>query len=212
MLVTTLHRVTRMALVASFAAGCSAEQTNTGTTGTPGDDGDAGNLRDTGTSPDAGDTRAESECSFTACGGDLVGSWTIRHVCLSSIAVLDCPRVELKPKDVVVTGSFSFGTDGGLSFDIRSSGTWEGLVPPSCVAGTDCKTIADSLYQENAPPATCTSVGDAGCSCSSPVTPVQMATTPYMVSGNVAANMSYCVRDGVLKLMNESGTVFIASR
>jgi hypothetical protein len=126
------------------------------------------------------------------------------------VAIRDCPTVELKPKDVIVTGSFSFGADGGLTFDIMSTGTWEGLVPPSCVAGTDCESIARTLYQPNAPPASCTSDGNGGCSCSSPATPAQMATGPYRISGNVAANMSYCVRDGLLKLQNESGTVFVA--
>jgi hypothetical protein len=209
MVVATLRQVTQLAIVASLAANCGTEQSGVATTGPPGGERDAGNNADAANPADAG---AVSECSFTPCGGDLVGSWTIRHVCPASVSVRNCPTVELDPKDVIVTGSFSFGTDGGLTFDIMSSGTWEGLVPPSCVTGTDCKSIAESLYQVNAPPATCTSDGDGGCSCSSPATPEQMATTPYRVSGNVAANMLYCVQDGLLKLRNEAGTVFVAAR
>lgn len=210
MLIATLRRVTQMAFVASAVSSCATEEPFRATNGTPRRESDSGRIADAG-SGDVADA-ADAECSFTPCGGDISGNWTIQHVCPASVAVRDCPTVELEPKNVVVTGSFSFGTDGGLTFDIASSGTWEGLVPPSCVAGSDCQTIAQSLYQINAPPASCTSDGNGGCSCSSPVTPVQMATVPYRVSGNVAANMSYCVQGNVLKLMNESGTVFIASR
>lgn len=172
-------------------------------TGTRGGDGDAG---------DAGEAGPEPVCAFVPCGGDLVGNWTIQQACPAPMHVQDCPIAELEPKDVTVSGTFSFGTDGGLTFDITSSGAWEGVVPSSCVAGTDCASIAVSLYQVNAPPASCTSDDDGGCSCSSPATPTQTDTRPYLVSGNTAAYMSYCVRDGLLKLQNEAGTVFVASK
>jgi hypothetical protein len=210
MVAATLGRMTRLALVAGLVSSCASSETRARTRSEEREAGSS--LRDAGNLHDAGARDAESRCSFTPCGGDLVGNWTIRHVCLASVGVRNCPTANLEPKDVVVTGSFSFGTDGGLTFDIRSSGTWEGLIPPSCVAGTNCASIAQSLYQANAPPASCASDGDGGCACSSPVTPVQMATMPYTVSGNVTANMSYCVRDGMLKLQNAGGTVFVASR
>jgi hypothetical protein len=155
---------------------------------------------------------ADPECSFTPCGGDVVGTWTIQRVCPVSIFVQNCPTVALDPRDVAVTGSFTFGADGTLTIDIRSSGTWDGVVPSSCVAGTDCQSIAGTLFQPNAPPATCTSDGDGGCACSSPATPQQTGSRPYSIAGMSVASMSFCVEGDVLKLMNEAGTVFVSNR
>jgi hypothetical protein len=200
MVAAALCRVTGLAFTVGLLTSCGTSQSNGTTTRTRGDEGDAG---------DAG---AESECSFTPCGGDIVGSWTIRSVCPVSVSVRDCPTAELEPNHVTVMGSVTFGADGGLAFDITSTGTWDGLVPPSCVVGTDCAAIAQSLYQRNAPPASCTSAGDGGCSCSSPATPVQTDMGPYTISGNTAANMSFCVRNDLLKLQNGAGTVFVARR
>jgi hypothetical protein len=193
---------TRLALVAGFLVCCGSD----GRTATRARV-DEPEAREGGT-----DARVESVCSFTPCGGDLLGSWTIQTACLASILVPNCPGAALDPKDVTVTGNFTFGSDGTLAIDIATSGTWQGLVPPSCVAGTDCPSIAVTLFQPNAPPATCTSNADGGCTCSSPATPTQTGSRPYRISGTTAASMSFCVQDDVLKLMNEAGTVFVSRR
>jgi hypothetical protein len=191
-----LLRALRLALIASVVSSCgkvlSGGATAAGKTGNDG-----------GT---------DTTCSFTPCGGNIVGTWNIRRSCPASVRIQSCAAASLDPKNVTVSGSFSFHSDGGLAFDIRSTGSWEGTVPASCVTNGDCAPIVQALSQANAPLASCTKDANGGCKCSSPATPVQTGNTPYRIIGNTAASMSFCVKNGILKLQNPAGTVFVSSQ
>lgn len=153
---------------------------------------------------------ADAECAFAPCGGSVLGNWKIRRACPTLLPVGKCPAASLEPKNVSISGTFGFGADGTLTFDIRSSGSWDGVVPASCVPNADCSAVAKTLYQPNAPAASCTSDGNGGCKCSSPATPLQTGTMPYRVTDTTVAGMSFCAQNGMLKLRNASGTVFVA--
>jgi len=166
--------------------------------------------RSVGTAAAKRDPLADAECAFTPCCGTVVGNWKIRRACPTSLPVAKCPAASLEPKNVNISGTFAFGADGMLTFDITSTGTWDGVVPAQCVPNADCAAVAKTMYQPNAPAATCTADGHGGCKCSSPATPLQTGTMPYRVTDSTAAGMWFCAKDGSLKLRNESGTVFVA--
>jgi hypothetical protein len=77
------------------------------------------------------------DCSFSACGGDIVGTWSVSGVCASVPDDADpfmgmCPDAEVDVS-VMLAGSITFADDGTFQKNFRSSGTVTFIVPGSCI-------------------------------------------------------------------------------
>ena len=175
---------------------------------------DAGMGTDAGGDPDAGSPTArpitfmETCPDFTACGGDLTGTWRYDGVCVTHA------EVEAELQGACPTASFISGTgsiDGTVSFDgtnvMRDSTTTLSLVaniPMACTMGLACSlvdgvimgmTMVDSVTCVDAAMGT-------GCDCTITDTETISENDPYTVTGTFFENTTttrrwdYCV-DGM---------------
>jgi hypothetical protein len=94
---------------------------------------------------DAKSGNSSGECAkFTACGGDLVGSWEYTDACLSDgfvptdgpLAVLaKCDDKPVVDFDVEISGQIEFGKDGSFAMDQTTKFNGGGLrVSKACLA------------------------------------------------------------------------------
>jgi hypothetical protein len=125
--------------------------------------------------------------SFTPCGGDITGTWTIAHVCGygpgQTQPIMNCPG-GTATLDVTVTGTLSFGTDGSYTTMLTMSGTALETLPKGCLGGVACDMLQDALRQSaTIAAATCVDDG-ANCQCNLTFAPTpNTATGLYTVSG-----------------------------
>jgi hypothetical protein len=112
-----------------------------------------------------GTTRSEPlDCSFLACGGDVVGDWQIEEGCVDDPAA---SSLQGCPDSVVtfaadVSGTVSFQSDGTYALSTTVGGTRNYRVPSACIAGGTCDDVAQSIT------ASCSATA-ASCECSSQV-------------------------------------------
>jgi hypothetical protein len=96
----------------AFGAGCGGGTGNK-TTGTGGMGGVGGTGGSTGTGG------VNGNCSFTACGGNLVGTWTIQSICTPS-PFASCPEPVMVDRSGAVA-TYTFGSNGVFTY--AASGT-----------------------------------------------------------------------------------------
>ncbi len=158
-------------------------------------------------------TTGPVDCSFTACGGSLVGKWTINAGCIddpNSDVVSGCPTATIDAQ-TDLSGSVDFGADGSFSVDLTQSGSISAKIPTSCLNGATCDSWASSNK------ATCTT-DPAGCDCTGTIdTKHSTDSGTYATSGNSFATTSmgdtspgtpneYCVSGNTLKVKIVDGT------
>ncbi len=165
------------------------------------------------------------DCSFVACGGDIVGDWSISGGCvddggnnglneLCATATIDV--------DFDTTGTVSFGADGKFSSNVASSGSLALNLPKECLPalGGSCEDFSSALDSP------CTTAADGSCACIIPAddnTAGDMGT--YSVSGtsltmtstsSIAPDeLEYCVEGNNLHVkQTKDGTtsVYVATR
>ena len=125
--------------IAGCGSGAGNKMTGNGGGGGNGSGGSAGTHVDAGTN---------ASCSFTACGGDLVGVWRFTSICSTSPST-DCPPVQGITVDYsggeasytfTSVGMFTYMYSGTLSETIR--------YPLECIAAADAGvTDACSRFQ-----------------------------------------------------------------
>jgi hypothetical protein len=140
-----------------------------------------------GTMVDAGPD-APSACQGAgACGGNIVGSWTIASSCLDvdvSGAVPDyCPTATAQPMGIQLTGTLTYNANLTYSKKTTLNGKIIITFPASCLTSADggaaltCAQLATQLMLDP----TYTSVGCAaagtGCACTSTLAPQSQTKT-----------------------------------
>jgi hypothetical protein len=158
-------------------------------------------------------TTGAVDCSFTACGGSMVGKWTINAGCIddpSSDVVSGCPTATIDAQ-TDLSGSVNFGADGTFSVDLTQSGSISAMIPTSCLNGQTCDAWATSNK------AMC-STGSAACDCTGTIdTKHSSDSGTYTTSGNSFATTStgdtspgtpneYCVSGNTMKVKIVNGT------
>jgi hypothetical protein len=124
---------------------------------------------------------------FSACGGDLVGSWAIGETCFDpelSAAAL-CPGAVTETS---VTGTIEYGADGTMSATVHAEVTT--TVPASCAA--DYGFCAEG-GQGNLPDADCETTGAGDCACSD-------------VIDSASNDASYATQGGLLTVVRDGKT------
>jgi len=112
-------------------------------------------------------------CSNTAaCGGDVVGTWTITSSCVSASSSMSnsfCPSVTSSGSNLTIRGTVTYNADGTYSTNATIGGSITVYLPPSCLTTNGVTVTCDQLNQEFAsnPTAgiTFTCSGSSGCSC-----------------------------------------------
>ncbi len=162
-----------------------------------------------------------------ACGGDVVGSWTLQSLCFANAevlftAALDEPMCEgaIESSQVHASGTYVYGKDGSASADVVYSIEFSTLWSAACLNALDGQNrtldaarCADLQRQYEALPeidkAPCSLKGSA-CACSI-FTGQNLTTTPgsYQVKGNTLQqgddDSPYCVRGDTLTILRTSG-------
>jgi hypothetical protein len=165
--------------------------------------------------------------SVTACGGDLVGTWTVASACLNvtgnldlSLAGAGCASAPVTG-NLEVTGTWTANPDGTYSDGTTTSGTEHFTLAPSCLVISStpvtCSGAAGLLTALGYASVTCTSTADGGCDCRGTVhqaggigsvSPAPSTTGNYTPSGNMVtisgdggdAQYSYCATGSALTL------------
>lgn len=142
---------------------------------------------------DTGDSNVD--CSFQACGGELVGEWRVSAGCVDdpSVASLEgCPDSTIT-LNADFSGTLTFAADGSYVLSTSLGGTRYYSVPIACSAGSSCDAVGQAITASCAASA-------ASCECSSVV-----ESTSSRSSG------SYTVEDGQLVLTRSNGDAEAAS-
>jgi hypothetical protein len=153
-------------------------------------------------------------CSFTACGGDLTGTWTIDGACYApthSILVdtLGCDYVEGTGVTITESGTWTFGSDLTYTRSVTAQTTLQFNLPYTCdISATDCSNVQVLDYA-----ATCTGTGC--CSCTQVRDPetttdsgtyaLSGATVNVTTTGGNAVPWQYCVNGNTLTIFYNGG-------
>jgi hypothetical protein len=153
----TLFFVSFMGLV--VGCGSATVNNNGGDGGSSNGDGSTMPGSDGGGNPNGGPITFPAQCpAFTACGGNLVGTWDYSDGCVAD-PFKDfksaCPALTVMDEKGTVKGSVTF-TDKTVkrAGSVAYSATI--VLPPSCVQGVPCSTF-------NMKGATCTGSGTCNC-------------------------------------------------
>jgi hypothetical protein len=154
--------------------------------------------------------------TFTACGGDVVGTWKIAKTCVSGAQdplAVQCSTSAFHISETV-NGTVTFASNGTVTSSNDLSTTEDTTIPASCIGGATCVQLETSLNRrvigEATTMATCTDAS-GGCSCHAITSaPTVGANTTYSVSGTVitiGGNPDpYCVRANGLLIQTQNGT------
>jgi hypothetical protein len=227
------HHFAFVALAAAVALGlmqwgCGP---STGTGGNAGHGGAAATGGSTGTGG------VGTSCkNVTACGGEVVGTWTVMSSCLTmsgnldlTLVSADCPPAPVTGQ-FTVSGSWSAKADGTYTDDTITTGTEHFTLAPSCLVISStpvtCSGAAGLLTGLGYATVDCTSVAGGGCDCSATVhqsggmaivSPSPSTSGNFTRSGTVLAmsgdfgdaHYSYCASSDALTLTPQttSGTI-----
>jgi hypothetical protein len=158
---------------------------------------------------------SQPTCSaFTACGGDLTGTWTIDGECYAPthpiwVDILGCDNVQGTGVHITASGTWTFGSDLTFTRSITSQTTLEFNEPYTCdISATDCSNVQVLDYA-----ATCTGTGCCSCTQVRPASTTSDTGT-YSLSGSTvnvtsaggnALPWPYCVNGNTLTLSYNSG-------
>jgi hypothetical protein len=144
--------------------------------------------------------------AFTACGGDVVGTWSIKNTCVSGGGtglVEDCPGATTSVEGLKATGTITFNANMTTTENVAISGSMKMNLPASCLMGATCAqldaVLKASLSEPDAPFSAVSCSGSSGCTCS--VTfkgTAEMEMDTYRLSGNKIIDgdgeeQEYCV-------------------
>jgi len=153
----------------------SGRQLSSGTGGSSGSGGATG----TGGSSATGAGGNGACANVTACGGSLIGTWTVTSSCLKVSGQLDltlvgagCPSAPVTGS-LQVTGTWTASANGTYSDDTVTSGDEQFTLAHSCLTisstKTDCAGAASIIKSLGYSSLTCTDTADGGCNCTAAV-------------------------------------------
>jgi hypothetical protein len=128
-------------------------------------------------------------CEWSACGGDVVGSWAISELCNhhvgEGIVEADCGIVRrTRDTAVDVEGTFTFDADGTFEHSWIRTFDREASVQESCfeMAGiSSCAEVASYGFED------CEDASCDGCTCRATCSPTETATLAWSQSGNTVS-------------------------
>jgi hypothetical protein len=155
-----------LCLAAMLAAGCTSLHGGTGATGGKGGSGNGG---------------AAGACTdVAACGGEVVGTWSVASSCLTVSGHLDgsgffgagCPSLPVTGS-LRVSGAWTANSDGTYTDDTMTTGTEQIALASGCLfysgASLTCDQASGAVQAMGYSSVTCTSVAGGGCNCSATV-------------------------------------------
>jgi len=203
-----------MAMASGLAAGACVGSSSPIATGSGGASG-------SGTGGSSGSGGGGASCSnVTACGGSVVGTWTVSSPCLKLSGTVDISMAGLDPsscKNVTITGSMNVsGTwtasaNGTYTDDTTTTGDAQVQLPAGClmISGTTttCKGISGPIGGVGLTNASCTDAAGGGCTCtgtiqhmggigwmtSDPQTSGVYSTANNTLTADSTTKYSYCV-------------------
>jgi hypothetical protein len=146
-------------------------------------------------------------CGNTAaCGGDIVGTWTISSTCVSVTAMTammpggSCPGITVGSSSLDIKGSITYNADLTYSSSTTTTGSLVENIPASCLVSQGITLTCTQLNQvfaamgATSPFQSFNCVGSSGCSCT--VVLKNQASTATGTYSTTAA--------GALTLMNSA--------
>lgn len=159
-----------------------------------------------------GSSGGTAACSpFTACGGDVTGTWSVTGVCITGVTDSSCTSATLAVT-AQPSGTLTFNANGSYSDTATITATESATIPASCLSGaSDCTAFETALQgQTGVSGATCTGNVATSCQCSIVLTPqtdsnvgtyttagTALTRTP---TGATATTTPYCVQGNTLRL------------
>lgn len=161
---------------------------------------------------------AAIDCAFTACGGDLTGSWDIQGACIDDPDAKN-PLVEICPEStwdlqLDATGSVTFDAAKTFTASINTGGKVHVVFPAKCAPNfpgglMTCAQLAMALNKDGT--VTCTGTPATNCDCTGPIEgKMETNTGTYEVSGSMLTMtdtgstkpdvQSFCVKGNELKV------------
>ena len=205
------------------AGGATSDGVLTSSGGVAGKGGVAGTGGSVGTGGIVGtggsSTGGGGSCSnVPACGGDVVGTWTVTSSCLSVAGQMDMAVVGLSCTSATVTGSlqvtgtWTANANGTYSDNTTTSGNEHLTLPAAClrVSGVTitCDRIGAVLLAAGYASVICTSAASGGCTCSATV---NQNGWMAVVSPDVSTSGEYTTSGTVVTLDSEAKYSFCAS-
>ena len=189
-----------------------------GSTATSNPGGSAGSgASGTGNAP--GSTNNGSCPALTPCGGDLLGDWTVKEMCIDiappAALVALCPEVVFTVSPVTATGTISFKADNTMTSSANISIHEAIQFPGSCLTEAECTSFGTQLATAaGVTDGQCSHDASTGCSCSLNATQPSMSSGTYEVQGNyvtitnTASGMtetdSFCVSGNTVRVHGPS--------
>jgi hypothetical protein len=170
----------------------------------------SGSSAGAGGSSGSGGTGGGSSCSsVVACGGSLVGAWTVTSSCLQVTGQLDlslagagCPSAPVTGS-LQVTGTWTANADGTYSDHTITTGDEQLTLAPSCLSisstSVSCDGAASIIQNLGYASLTCTSVAGGGCTCAATVHQtggLGLVSVAPSTSGNYASTGSVVTISG----------------
>jgi hypothetical protein len=158
------------------------------------------------------DNKGGGTCgAFTPCGGNVVGTWDVKDICVQGKVAIDgCPTATTNFDDIHGTGSMTFNPDMTGTGTITLSGSMKVTVPRSCAAGVSCSVVelgvrAQLLSDPNGLFTGVTCTGDDPCTCALALKNTPMTDSgPYSTAGTVLTQgtdqSDYCVAGNEMKV------------
>ncbi len=166
--------------------------------------------------------------TFTPCGGDVLGDWTIKDFCLGS-AMSDalsefCPGATVSVGPIMATGTLSFKADGTEVGSATLSYQGSVHIPADCYTEANCATYETALNTVNGvSTASCSWDAATGCSCAMSINQApSMGSGTYQVqgtdilftssdSGNTSVS-NFCVSGNTLRIVSaDAGSTLTSS-
>lgn len=151
-------------------------------------------------------------CGNTAaCGGDIVGTWTITSSCVSASASMvdsSCPTAPGTSSNVTITGSITYNADGSYTSTSTIGGTVQVYLPQSCLTSSGvtitCDQVNQAFQSDPTPGLTLNCTGSSGCTCTETISDQSSTETgtyttaagvvTQTATGGTASETDYCVK------------------
>ena len=162
-----------------------------------------------------------------ACGGSIVGTWTITSSCVSESGSMfdsQCPSATVRSSGLTITGSVTYNADGTYSSTSTLNGSLYVTLPPSCLTSNGVTLTCDQLNQvvqsNPTPGLTLNCTGSSSCACTETIADQPSnATGTYTTtaaglltdtpSGGTADQTDYCVKGTTMTQSPHAGSTMV---
>jgi hypothetical protein len=162
-----------------------------------------------------------------ACGGSVVGTWTITSSCVSESASMvdsQCPSATASSSGLSITGSVTYNADGTYSSSSTISGSVRVSLPQSCLTYNGvtltCAQLTQASQSNPTAGVTLSCSGTSGCICTETIAPQSSSETGTYTTtaagvltqtptGGTASQDDYCVKGTTMTLSPSAGSTMM---